>query len=177
MRMVCKRVQAGFTVEASFIMPLIFYIIFALLYVGFYLYDMTALQSCLAESVWEQEVQEGYVFSSSQKRQERQEIEYRIAKKTAHSLHVLEIGNIKVSAETLCFQIEVSSRLHITLPGSKVFLRGPVSRKTVKYKRKRICPTAFARAYKGIGEVITEKEGAQEAEKHREGGEINAEKK
>ena len=175
--MVCKRVQAGFTVEASFIMPLVFYIIFALLYVAFYLYDMTVLQGCLAESVWEQNVQEGYLFSTAQKKQEKQEIENRFIEKTARSLHVLEIENIKVSAEMLYFQIEISVRLHITLPGSKVFLRGPTSKKIVTYKRKRICPMEFARAYKGIGEVITEAKGASEAEKRREDTKVDAEKK
>ncbi len=175
--MVYKRVHAGFTVEASFIMPMIFYIIFALLYVAFYLYDMTVLQDCLAESVWEQNVQEGYSFSTSRKKQEKREIEDRFAEKTTGALHVLEIENMKVSAEVLDFQIEVSVRLHITLPGSKVFLRGPTSKKKVVYKRKRICPMEFARAYKGIGEVITEAKGANEAEKRREGERKNAEKK
>lgn len=175
--MVCKRIQASFTVEASFVMPMIFYIVFALLYTAFYLYDMTVLQSSLAECVWEQDAQEGYVFSSSQKKQERREIEERFKKKTAQSLRVLDVENIKVSAETLYYQIDVSVRLRITLPGSKVFLRGPASKKAVKYRRKRICPTAFARTYKGIGQVITEAKGAEEAEKRRKGGMTNAEKK
>lgn len=174
--MVCKRVQAGFTVEASFIIPLTFYIVFALLYVAFYLYDMTVLQNCLAESVWEQNVQEGYSFSSSRKKQEKRAIEERFAEKTTQALHVLEIENIKVSAETLYFQMDVSVRLHITLPGSKVFLQGPTSKKKVVYKRKRICPMEFARAYKGVGEVITEAKGANEAEKRREEGGKDAEK-
>lgn len=156
--------------EASFIIPLIVSLVFSLLYVAFYLYDMTVLQDCLAESVWEQNVQGGYLFSSSGKKQEKGEIADRFTEKASKALQVLEIENIKVSAETLYFQIEVSVRLHITLPGSKVFLRGPASKKKVIYKRKRICPTEFARAYKGIGEVITESKGANEAEKRREGG-------
>lgn len=169
--MAARRVQASFTVEASFVVPLVFYIIFALLYVGFYLYDMTVLHSRMAESLWEQEVDGAYCFSPSQKKQEQKEIAQRFEEKSRGAFHVLEIENIKVSAETFSFRLEADVRLYSTLPGVKLFLSGPSRRKTVKYKRKRISPTEFARAYKEIGEIISETDGASAAQKRRETGE------
>lgn len=46
-----KTLNGSFTVEASIIIPLIFFIIFALFYLGFYLYDINRIQAVINNSM------------------------------------------------------------------------------------------------------------------------------
>lgn len=47
-----KRLEASYTIEAAFILPLTFALLYGILFLGFYLHDYTVIQQCAGEGAF-----------------------------------------------------------------------------------------------------------------------------
>jgi hypothetical protein len=138
-----KSVRGSVTVEAALVMPLVVFIIFALLYLAFFLHDKSRIQSVVDKSLHkaaltvkhEADISSGTVyyedindrgvfylpFGSTE--EEKYKIWDYVSRELQSGLLTAIITNIKVNVGKFNIQITVEADMPVSLPGIRQFLK------------------------------------------------------
>lgn len=100
-----KKLNASYTIEAAFILPLVFALLCGIIFLGFYLHDHTVIQQCAWEGAFygagqTDEISEGEIYAYIQERLE-------------NHLLVSEITQIIVSADKDIVKVRVSGEARV----------------------------------------------------------------
>lgn len=147
-----KKLDGSFTVEAAFVTPIILYILFAILYLTFYLYDEVMIDSYMVQA-FETYTRKGiYSIDSKENKEDEKKIKTYLEDKLKDKTMIVEIEKIEVDAKLLKYVIKVTYHMGISLKGSKNFFQGEYKSKEKKIEKMRNCPSEFLRLYihKGI---------------------------
>jgi hypothetical protein len=138
-----KSVRGSVTVEAALVMPLIVFIIFALLYLTFFLHDKSRIQNAVDKTLHkaaltvkhEADISSGEVYYEdinnrgvfylpfgSTEEEENKIWDY-VSRELQNGLLIADISNIKVNAGKFKIQITVEADMPVSLPGIRQFLK------------------------------------------------------
>ncbi len=139
-----KELEASYTVEAAFIFPLMFALLYSAVFLGFYLHDRAVMEQC----AWE-----GAFYGAGQiiKPSEAQIDDY-IRERIKGRLLVTGAGNIDVHLQTKEVTVEISGEAAV--PGFTEALLGYRQEKGMQVRKK--VPYPCAADYVRRGLVISE---------------------
>ena len=131
-----RSLKGSITVEAAFVMPVIFCVIFTLLYLAFYLHDKSKIQSTIDEALYKagvsikyeadigceeikiEQLMEKSIFSiiTGYGEEEEIEIEEYLEDKLLKGFFLLRVSSIEVSVKRTNISIEVAAKAGNMLP-------------------------------------------------------------
>lgn len=139
-----RKLNASYTIEAAFILPLVFALLYGIIFLGFYLHDHTVIQQC----TWE-----GAFYGAGQTDKISQgEIEAYIEERLEKRLLVSEITQITVSLEKTMVRVRVLGKAKIL--GFSVRLLGYTQESRIHAERTAKYP--YAAEYVRRGLIIRE---------------------
>lgn len=116
--MVRQRYNGSFTVEAAFVLPLILFIIFAFLYLGFDLHDNVCIRTILDK--YAIRAQDDLRMLGEKKIEKR--LEQQIQEEANKKLCITRLENVKVEVGILTIHIQYSECRKLNLPGVETLL-------------------------------------------------------
>ncbi len=138
-----RYLKGSITVEAAFVMPVIFCVIFTLLYLAFYLHDKSKMQSTIDEALYKagvsikyeadidceeikiEQLMEKSIFSviTGYGEEEEIEIEEYLEDKLQKGFFLLRVSSIEVTVKSTNISIEVAAKAGNMLPLLNYLLR------------------------------------------------------
>ena len=148
-----KAVKGSFTVEAAFLMPVIFFLIFSFLYLTFYLHDSNRIQGCLDQTLHRTAllINHDYDFAADKIRYEdinkrgavysiigdtknlEQEICQYVWNEFSDGLFLTKITGVTIEISRFDIEIKVEAETKISLRGALSFFH-PNKMRTIKKK-------------------------------------------
>lgn len=136
------RVSANYTVEAAFIVPMILGIIFAMIYMLFFLHDKVILQENIRYSV----------ICLTEGGESSKEYDKKISKRDiSKNLRVFNITNVKCDIGKIYIKVEVKAVLKIDIPVVGYFMKR-TKKICLKTKYLKIKPDVMVRYRQKSGE-------------------------
>ncbi len=116
--MVRLRYNGSFTVEAAFVLPLILFIIFAFIYLGFDLHDRVCIQTIIDK--YATRGQDDLRLFEAKEVETR--LEQQIKEEANHKLCITRVENLNIDAGILTIHIEYSEHRKLNLQGIQILL-------------------------------------------------------
>lgn len=139
-----KKLEASYTVEASFILPIVFALLYGIIFLGFYLHDCT---------VMEQYAWEGAFYGAGQvEKALASEIDTYVKSRLNGHLLVTELKNSEVTLKEDYVTVELTGKAEV--PGFAEALLGYRQETGIRVKREVAYPCAADYVRKGL--VISE---------------------
>jgi len=176
-----RAVKGSFTVEAAFLMPIIFFLIFSFLYLTFYLHDSSRIQGCLDKALHRTTLvlKHEYDFAAGEIRYEEinnrgiidlitgdtkdleQEICQYVCREFSEGLFVTKITNVTTKVGRYNIEVEVEAETKISLRGVLSFFY-PNRKRTIKKKYSIHDPAETIRISEVILDTGTKIKGVEE---------------
>ncbi len=180
-----KKLKASMTVEAAFLIPVVIFVIFALMYLTFYLHDRVRMEKVLETALGKGDflvVQRGATdggsfeyagineksnwgyFQSAYKEQEEEIIRYLNAE-LENGFFVFDKEKVVCEIDGFVIKIEINMKNTITLNPVKHFLGDEA---VVRLERERVFhnPEEIIRVYEGLKIIMSYAEDAEFAKKY-----------
>ncbi len=116
--MLRQRCHGSFTVEAAFVLPLILFIIFAFLYLGFDLHDSVCIRTIIDK--YAMRGQDDLRLFEAKEIETR--LEQEIMEEANNKLCITKLENMKIHVGILSIHIEYCERRKLNLPGIQTLL-------------------------------------------------------
>ena len=116
--MVRRRYNGSFTVEAAFVLPLILFIIFAFLYLGFDLHDRVCIRTIIDKYA----IRGQDDLRLFEAKEIEMRVEQQIKEEASHKLCITRLENIKIHVGILTIHIEYSEHRRLNMPGIQMLL-------------------------------------------------------
>lgn len=176
-----KELQGSYTVEASLIMPIILIIIITLMYMAFYLHDISKINGVIdktlikssfiirheatfltGETNYEIINKRGVLFHLSNLENETETLSSYVKNSLSTGLIISKIQDIDVNADHNEVYIKVKVKMKIPFAQAKKYITG--SGKEICIKKKAIVhnPTEFIRLFDGLARTATKIDGLDE---------------
>lgn len=173
--MIHKRSKGSFTVEAALVMPVIFMVIFSLMYMSLILHDKVVLQSVAEEALVRcnqicqkpSDIMSSQIYYNrlldvsllgSEKEKHKDEVAYYIQQALKRTLVLCEMGSMNIVIEEDYCQVEITadSKIHLPMVLKAV---GKNTQIKVEEERKYHNPGNFARQTEAIMGTVEQIKG------------------
>lgn len=171
-----KKIQGSLTVEAVFVMPVVFTVIYCLMYISLILHDKVVLQSVTEEAlvrcnqlchqpsdVLTSEIHYSRLLDVSllgeSEEKHQQELSYYIKQELSGKLYICEVRNIDIVLDDDSCQITIDAHSRISLPLVGKML-GNNQSVAVAEQRDFHNPQQFARVAENVLGTVTQIKGA-----------------
>lgn len=174
--------QGSYTVEAAFVMPMIIFIVIALIYMSFYMHDKSRIQSILDTAITQSSLMIKHEMDSTNREIDYEHIDARgiyypvigsvekernaiiemVKAQLSSGLFIANIENITVEADHLDIQIKVCARMKISILKVKEFFYGSGTQVTITSRGRVHYPAEFVRRFDVVEGVAHDIKGYDE---------------
>lgn len=146
MRIGVRGNEAYFTVEAAFVMPVVFSIFLAMIYLFLYQYDRCLLEQDMGSLVlW------GNAVPAESARELEEQLRHRASGIYHDKYFAWTTTDIDIELERKCIVVTGKGHLTFPLPGWNIWNHDNVWEAEVGYRSEKISPVFFIRQYHKLG--------------------------
>ncbi|ROR23668.1 TadE-like protein [Mobilisporobacter senegalensis] len=174
--------RASYTVEAALIIPIIIFVIIALIYMGFYLHDKSRIQAILNANIIQAGLMVKHEWNGAgdeidyinidnrgiyfpvigDTKQEREEIGRILEEQLSINLYIAEINDIVVDADHSNIAVRVEVDMNISILKVKEFFTGSGTNFTILSKGRVHYPAEFIRQFDVVEGIVDDLKGYDE---------------